>query len=230
MTLIQLKNVNKSYLHNHKALKNINLNIDEGEFVYLVGPSGAGKSTLIKSLYREVKADSGKVLIDRQNLTLVKSKDIPYIRRKIGVVFQDYKLISSKTIFENVAYAMESIGARRSQIKKRVNEVLTLVGLLHKSHSFPHQLSGGEQQRIAIARAIVNRPKLLIADEPTGNLDRDSSWNIMNLLERINLRGTTVIMATHDSQIVNTLRHRVIALENGEIVRDEMRGDYGYDD
>ena len=157
-------------------------------------------------------------------------RHIPLLRRSVGVVFQDYKLLPKKTVYENIAYAMEVIGENRRNIKKRVMEVLDLVGLKHKVRSFPNELSGGEQQRIAIARAIVNNPKVLIADEPTGNLDPDNSWEIMNLLERINLQGTTILMATHNSQIVNTLRHRVIAIENGRVVRDESKGEYGYDD
>ena len=164
------------------------------------------------------------------DLDKIKKRDIPMLRRNVGVVFQDYKLLPKKTVYENIAYAMQVIGERRRNIKKRVMEVLDLVGLKHKVRSFPNELSGGEQQRIAIARAIVNNPKVLIADEPTGNLDPDNSWEIMNLLERINLQGTTVLMATHNSQIVNTLRHRVIAIENGRVVRDEAEGEYGYDD
>ena len=164
------------------------------------------------------------------NLAKIKKKDVPMLRRSVGVVFQDYKLLPRKTVFENIAYAMEVIGEKPRNIKKRVMEVLDLVGLKHKIRSFPNELSGGEQQRIAIARAIVNNPKVLIADEPTGNLDPENSWEIMNLLERINLQGTTILMATHNSQIVNTLRHRVIAIENGRVVRDEHEGEYGYDD
>ena len=160
----------------------------------------------------------------------LRRRDIPMLRRSIGVVFQDYKLLPKKTVFENVAYAMQVIGEKPRDIKKRVPEVLDLVGLKHKMRSFPHQLSGGEQQRVAIARAIVNNPKVLIADEPTGNLDPEISWEIMQLLERINLQGTTILMATHNKQIVDTLRHRVIAIENGRIVRDEEEGEYGYDD
>jgi cell division transport system ATP-binding protein len=160
----------------------------------------------------------------------LKRREVPLLRRSVGVVFQDYKLLPKKTVYENIAYAMEVVGKRPREIKKRVNEVLDLVGLKHKLRSFPDELSGGEQQRVAIARSIANAPKLLIADEPTGNLDPENSWEIMNLLEKINLQGTTVLMATHNSQIVNTLRHRVVAIENGRIVRDQAEGDYGYDD
>lgn len=181
-------------------------------------------------LYREEKLSSGSLKVGEFDLTKLRGREVPILRRSIGVVFQDYKLLPKKTVFENVAYAMEVIGERRRHIKKRVPEVLDLVGLKHKMRSFPNQLSGGEQQRVAIARAIVNNPKLLIADEPTGNLDPEISWEIMHLLERINLQGTTILMATHNSHIVNTLRHRVVAIENGRIVRDEEKGDYGYDD
>lgn len=230
MALIEMKGVSKKYRRSTTALRDINVSVNQGEFVYLVGPSGAGKSTFIKLLYREEKLSSGKLYVGEFDLTKLKSRDVPILRRHIGVVFQDYKLLPKKTVFENVAYAMEVIGEKRCHIKKRVPEVLDLVGLKHKMRSFPNQLSGGEQQRVAIARAIVNNPKLLIADEPTGNLDPEISWEIMQLLERINLQGTTILMATHNSHIVNTLRHRVIAIEDGRVVRDEMEGDYGYDD
>ena len=209
MALIEMSGVTKKYRRSTTALRNLNLSIQQGEFVYLVGPSGAGKSSLIRLLYR---------------------RQIPILRRSIGVVFQDYKLLPTKTVYENVAFAMQVIGAKRRHIKKRVPEVLELVGLKHKMRSFPTQLSGGEQQRVAIARAIVNNPKLLIADEPTGNLDPEIAWEIMHLLERINLQGTTVLMATHNSQIVNTLRHRVIEIEAGSVIRDEEKGEYGYHD
>lgn len=230
MALIEMKDVTKKYHRSTTALRDINVSVNQGEFVYIVGPSGAGKSTFIKLLYREEKITSGSLRVGEFDLNKLKKREIPLLRRSVGVVFQDYKLLPRKTVFENVAYAMEVIGEKRRNIKKRVPEVLDLVGLKHKMRSFPEQLSGGEQQRVAIARAIVNSPKLLIADEPTGNLDPEISWEIMQLLERINLQGTTVLMATHNSQIVNTLRHRVIAIEDGRIVRDEEKGDYGYDD
>lgn len=230
MALIEMKGVLKKYHRSTTALRDVNLSINQGEFVYLVGPSGAGKSSLIKLLYGEIKPTKGDLTVGEFNVGKLKNKQVPFLRRSVGVVFQDYKLLPRKTVFENVAYAMEVIGERRSTIKKRVPEVLDLVGLKHKMRSFPDQLSGGEQQRVAIARAIVNNPKLLIADEPTGNLDPEISWEIMQLLERINLQGTTILMATHNSQIVNTLRHRVIAIEDGRIVRDEEEGDYGYND
>lgn len=230
MAMIEMKDVSKKYKNGTTALRGLSVNVDQGEFVYVVGPSGAGKSTFIKLMYREERASKGFVSVAGHELTKMKNKDIPLLRRKLGVVFQDYKLLPKKNVYENVAYAMQVIGKKPREIKKRVNEVLDLVGLKHKVRMFPSELSGGEQQRVAIARAIVNTPKVLIADEPTGNLDPENSWEIMNLLERINLQGTTVVMATHNSQIVNTLRHRVLAVENGRIVRDDDEGDYGYDD
>ena len=230
MALIEMNGVDKKYRRSTTALRDINVKVNQGEFVYIVGPSGAGKSTFIKLLYREEKSTAGTIKVGKFDLNKLRRRDIPMLRRSIGVVFQDYKLLPKKTVFENVAYAMQVIGEKPRDIKKRVPEVLDLVGLKHKMRSFPHQLSGGEQQRVAIARAIVNNPKVLIADEPTGNLDPEISWEIMQLLERINLQGTTILMATHNKQIVDTLRHRVIAIENGRIVRDEEEGEYGYDD
>lgn len=230
MALIEMKGVTKKYHRSTTALRGIDVSVNPGEFVYIVGPSGAGKSSFIKLLYREEKVSSGTLKVGEFNLTKLKKRDVPILRRSIGVVFQDYRLLPKKTVFENVAYAMQVIGEKPRDIKKRVPEVLDLVGLKHKMRSFPNQLSGGEQQRVAIARAIVNNPKVLIADEPTGNLDPEISWEIMQLLERINLQGTTILMATHNKQIVDTLRHRVIAIEDGRIVRDEEEGDYGYND
>ncbi|MCP1639015.1 cell division ATP-binding protein FtsE [Streptococcus gallinaceus] len=230
MAIIEMKDVSKKYGNGTTALRGVSVSVDAGEFAYIVGPSGAGKSTFIKLLYREEKIDKGTLKVGTFNLGSIKKKDVPMLRRSVGVVFQDYKLLPRKTVFENIAYAMEVIGEKPRNIKKRVMEVLDLVGLKHKIRSFPNELSGGEQQRIAIARAIVNNPKVLIADEPTGNLDPENSWEIMNLLERINLQGTTILMATHNSQIVNTLRHRVIAIEDGRVARDEVEGEYGYDD
>ena len=230
MALIEMNGVTKKYHRSTTALRDINVSVNPGEFVYIVGPSGAGKSSFIKLLYREEKVSAGTLKVGEFNLTKMKKRQIPILRRSIGVVFQDYKLLPKKTVFENVAYAMQVIGEKPREIKKRVPEVLELVGLKHKMRSFPDQLSGGEQQRVAIARAIVNNPKVLIADEPTGNLDPEISWEIMQLLERINLQGTTVLMATHNKQIVDNLRHRVIAIEEGRIVRDEEEGEYGYND
>lgn len=230
MALIELKDVSKKYRRSTTALRHLTLSINQGEFVYIVGPSGAGKSTFIKLLYREEKLSSGSLRVGEFNLAKMKKRQIPLLRRSLGVVFQDYKLLERKTVFENVAFAMEVIGEKRKHVKKRVTEVLELVGLKHKMRSFPHQLSGGEQQRVAIARAIVNNPKVLIADEPTGNLDPDIAMEIMQVLERINLQGTTILMATHNAQIVNSLRHRVIAIEDGKLVRDQEEGEYGYND
>jgi cell division transport system ATP-binding protein len=201
--------------------------IHPGEFVYVVGPSGAGKSTFIKMIYREEKPTKGQILINHKDLAAVKEKEIPFVRRKIGVVFQDFKLLPKLTVFENVAFALEVIGEQQSVIKKRVLEVLDLVQLKHKARQFPDQLSGGEQQRVSIARSIVNNPDVVIADEPTGNLDPVTSWEVMKTLEEINNRGTTVVMATHNKEIVNTMKKRVIAIEDGIIVRDESRGEYG---
>jgi cell division transport system ATP-binding protein len=230
MALIEMNGVTKKYHRSTTALRDINVTVNQGEFVYIVGPSGAGKSSFIKLLYREEKLTAGTLKVGEFDLNKLKKREVPILRRSIGVVFQDYKLLPKKTVFENVAYAMQVIGEKPREIKKRVPEVLDLVGLKHKMRSFPDQLSGGEQQRVAIARAIVNNPKVLIADEPTGNLDPEISWEIMQLLERINLQGTTVLMATHNKQIVDNLRHRVIAIEDGRIVRDEEEGEYGYND
>lgn len=228
--MIEMKKVTKKYSNGTTALRNISVNINQGEFVYVVGPSGAGKSTFIKLMYREEKATKGSLEVCGYDLLTIKNRNVPYLRREIGTVFQDYKLLTQKTVYENVAYAMFVIGKKPREIKKRVMEVLDLVGLKHKVRMFPNELSGGEQQRVAIARAIVNTPKILIADEPTGNLDPENSWEIMDLLERINSQGTTVVMATHNSLIVNEIRHRVIAIESGRITRDQDEGDYGYDD
>lgn len=228
--MIEMKDIMKKYSNGTTAIRNLSISIDQGEFVYVVGPSGAGKSTFIKLMYREEKATKGVLNVAGYDLVGMKNRDIPLMRREIGVVFQDYKLLPRKTVFENVAYAMQVIGRKPRDIKKRVMEVLDLVGLKHKVRVFPSELSGGEQQRVSIARAIVNTPKVLIADEPTGNLDPENSWEIMKLLDRINAQGTTVVMATHNSTIVNTIRHRVIAIENGRIIRDQAEGEYGYDD
>ena len=228
--MIEMKDIMKKYSNGTTAIRNLSISIDQGEFVYVVGPSGAGKSTFIKLMYREEKATKGVLNVAGYDLVGMKNREIPLMRREIGVVFQDYKLLPRKTVFENVAYAMQVIGRKPRDIKKRVIEVLDLVGLKHKVRVFPSELSGGEQQRVSIARAIVNTPKVLIADEPTGNLDPENSWEIMKLLDRINAQGTTVVMATHNSTIVNTIRHRVIAIENGRIIRDQAEGEYGYDD
>ena len=219
----------KTYPDGTTALQGINLVIDRNEFVYIVGPSGAGKSTFMKLIYREEYPSKGQISVNGFNIGKLKHRKIPYVRRNIGVIFQDYKLLPKLTAFENVAFAMEVIETPRRLIRRRTMEVLELVGLKHKAGSLPAQLSGGEQQRVAIARAIVNNPAVIVADEPTGNLDPDTSWGIMNLLEEINFRGTTIVMATHNKEIVNTMRKRVIAIERGTIVRDQARGEYGYE-
>lgn len=221
--------VHKTYPNGVPALNGINVQINSGEFVYIVGPSGAGKSTFIRLIYREEVPTKGEILINDMKVNELKDKEIPFLRREIGVVFQDFKLLPKLTVYENVAFALEVIEESPENIRDRVMEVLDLVGLKNKARSIPDELSGGEQQRVSIARAIANRPKILIADEPTGNLDPDTSWSIMRILEEINDRGTTVIMATHSKEIVNTIKKRVIAIENGVIVRDEARGDYGYE-
>ncbi|WLV26048.1 cell division ATP-binding protein FtsE [Aciduricibacillus chroicocephali] len=227
--MISMKNVYKTYGNGVTALNGINVEIDKGEFVYVVGPSGAGKSTFIKLIYREEKATAGDIVINEKELSTIKEKQVPMLRRDIGVVFQDFKLLPKLTAYENVAFAMEVIEAPPSTMRTRVLEVLDLVGLKNKSRFLPDELSGGEQQRISIARAIVNRPKIVIADEPTGNIDPDTSWEIMQIFEEINRRGTTLIMATHSREIVDTIRKRVIAIENGTIARDEALGEYGYE-
>jgi len=227
--MIEMKDVTKKYSNGTAAIRGLSISIDQGEFVYVVGPSGAGKSTFVKLMHREEKPTSGDLQIADYDLMKIKNREVPYLRREIGVVFQDYKLLERKTVYENVAYAMQVIGRRPREVKKRVNDVLEMVGLKHKARVFPNQLSGGEQQRVSIARAIVNTPQVLIADEPTGNLDPEISWEIMRLLDRINAQGTTVVMATHNRTIVNTIRHRVIAIENGKIIRDQAEGEYGYD-
>lgn len=227
--MIIMKDVHKTYDNGVTALNGINIKIDQGEFVYIVGPSGAGKSTFIRLIYREEVPTKGEIYINDIELSKLKEKEIPFLRRQIGVIFQDFKLLPRLTVFENVAFALEVIEMPPDKIRERVMEVLDLVGLKHKARSYPSELSGGEQQRVAIARAISNYPKIVIADEPTGNLDPDTSWTIMRILEEINMRGTTVIMATHSKEIVNTVKKRVIAIENGMVVRDEEQGVYGYE-
>lgn len=227
--MIVMQNVYKKYPNGIVAANGIDVHIDQGEFVYVVGPSGAGKSTFIKMMYREEKPTKGTILVNGLNIAKLKNSKVPLFRRNIGVVFQDFKLLPRLTVFENVAFALEVIEESPKNIKRRVMEVLDLVNLKHKARMLPTELSGGEQQRVSIARAIVNSPRVVIADEPTGNLDPDTSWEIMKLFEEINARGTTVVMATHNKEIVNTLKHRVIAIEGGLIVRDEQRGEYGYE-
>ncbi len=227
--MIQLKNVSKIYPNGAKALIDVNLTIGKGDFVFLVGPSGAGKSTLIKLFYRDEIPTRGQVHINSKNLIRMKEREVPYLRRTIGVIFQDFKLLPNKTVLENVAFALEVIGVSRKEIQLRTRATLELVGLANKEKSYPHELSGGEQQRVCVARAIINNPALLVADEPTGNLDPETAWGIMDLLYNINKRGTTVVMATHARAIVNKMQKRVIAIENGRVARDEIKGGYGYD-
>lgn len=225
--MIKLEGVTKVYKTGVRAVNDMNLNIDAGEFVYVIGPTGAGKSTFIKLLYREEKPTTGKVIVDGINVAKIKDHKVPYFRRKIGVVFQNYRLLPRKTVFENVAFALQVTDTPRRKIRNRVRKVLELVGLEDKANAFPHELSGGQQQRVAIARAIVNSPKVLIADEPTGNLDPDTSEGIIELLERINeINGTTVIVVTHDKIIVQSHKKRTILIEDGCIRSDSSLGGY----
>lgn len=214
---------------NKPALDGVSLDIYPGEFVFVVGHSGSGKSTLLKLLTRELRATSGKVIVAGQDLTKLRDRKVPYLRRQIGTVYQDFKLLPDKTVYENVAFALECIGKPRAVIKVQVPETLRLVGLAEKMDNYPDQLSGGEQQRVSVARAMVNRPPLLVCDEPTGNLDPQTSRGIMDLLERINRTGTTVLVATHDREMVDNMRRRVIALDRGHLTRDQDRGVYGFD-
>lgn len=228
--MIEFKDVSKIYNNNVKALSNVNVKIDTGDFVFLVGPSGAGKSTFIKMLLKEVEPTMGEIIVADQKLSEIKRKQTPYYRRKIGMVFQDFRLIPTLNVYENVAFAMRVVEASPREIRKRVPMVLSLVGLSHKYKMFPNELSGGEQQRVSLARAIVNNPTVLIADEPTGNLDPDTASEIMELLDDINKSGTTILMATHAQDIVNDMKKRVIAMERGEVVRDEKKGRYNDED
>ena len=229
--VITFDHVTKTYPAQPKkpALSDVTLQIFAGEFIFLVGHSGSGKSTFIRLLTREIKPTSGKIYVADEDLTTMRNWRVPYLRRNIGCVFQDFKLLPNKTVFENVAFALEVIGKSRHVIKTQVPEVLRLVGLSDKLNSYPDQLSGGQQQRVSIARAIVNRPPLIICDEPTGNLDPQTSRGIMDLLERINRTGTTVLVATHDREMVDNMRRRVIALDRGHLTRDQDRGVYGFD-
>ena len=226
--MIRFENVSKKYKGDVEALRDVNLDIAKGEFVFLVGPSGSGKSTLLKLLLRDEVATEGQVLVAGRDIGRLGAWKVPQLRRNIGCVFQDFKLLTNKTVYENVAFALEVIGRPKHIIRAQVPQILDLVGLGGKEDRMPGELSGGEQQRVAIARAFVNRPKLLIADEPTGNLDPQTSVGIMKLLDRINRTGTTVLMATHDQNIVDQMRKRVIELEKGRLVRDQARGVYGY--
>lgn len=228
--MIDLKNVVKSYEEGIRAINGIDLHVDDGEFVFLVGPSGSGKTTIIKLLTAELKPTSGTVHVNGCELENIKKKKIPYLRRTLGVIFQDFRLIDNLTVYDNVAFAMRVIGASNRQIKKRVPYVLELVGLETKSRRLPHELSGGEQQRVAIARALINNPAMIIADEPTGNLDPQRSYEIMMLLEQINALGTTVMVVTHEKELVNRFTKRVVAINDGRVISDGMDGYYAYEE
>jgi cell division transport system ATP-binding protein len=228
--VIRFENVSKTYKNGSPALKDISLDIEKGEFVFLVGASGSGKTTFLRLLLREELPDKGRILEAGRDLTELSKFRVPFLRRNIGCVFQDFRLLPNKTVFENVAFALEVIGRPRSTVDSQVPLILDLVGLTDKAKSLPGELSGGEQQRVAVARAFVNRPLILLADEPTGNLDPSNSESIMALLERINRTGTTVVMATHDKALVDRMRRRVIELDKGEMIRDQVRGVYGIDE
>lgn len=227
--MIEFRNIHKTYDNGVEALEGINLKINKGEFLFLVGPSGAGKSTFIKLLLKEEEPTSGSIIVDNEDITKYSRRKTPYLRRKISVVFQDFRLLEEKTLYENVAFAMQVVGASPKEIRRQVPMVLGMVGLSDRAKQYPHQLSGGEKQRVSIARAIVNRPIILIADEPTGNLDPDTAWEVMKVLRHISRRGTTILMATHAKDIVDVMQQRVVALEKGRIVRDVQRGIYGYE-
>ena len=226
--MIRFENVTKTYKNGTVALRNLSIDIEKGEFVFLVGSSGSGKTTFLRLLLREESPDSGRILEAGRDIGSLPKWRVPYLRRNIGCIFQDFRLLPNKTVFENVAFALEVIGRPHSTIESQVPQILDLVGLADKSNNLPNELSGGEQQRVAVARAFVNRPLILLADEPTGNLDPATSQGIMRLLDRINRTGTTVLVATHDAGIVDQMRRRVIELDRGSLVRDQARGVYGY--
>lgn len=224
--MIELCSVSVVYPNGVRALSEVNLRVGRGDFAFVVGPSGSGKSTLLKLIYRELLPSEGNVFVSGQDVTRIARSSVPYLRRKIGVVFQDFKLLPQKTVWENLAFVLRVISVPRREIRKRISEALDLVGMIHRCDSFPAELSGGEQQRASIARALVNNPPILLADEPTGNLDPDTSWGIIQILSRINARGTTVLVATHDNQVVDRLMRRVVALDSGKIIRDQDIGMY----
>jgi cell division transport system ATP-binding protein len=226
--MIKTERATKIYKDSVVALDDVSVEVGKGEFVFIVGPSGSGKSTFIRLLLKEEEPTRGNIFVAGKNIAKLSPWKVPYLRRNIGTVFQDFKLLSERTVFENVAFALEVIGKQRHVIAKRVPEILNLVGLGGKLNNYPDELSGGEQQRVSVARAFVNRPLILLADEPTGNLDPTTSVEIMKLLDRINRTGTTVIMATHDNAIVDAMRRRVIELDGGKVIRDQARGVYGY--
>ena len=225
--MIRLRDIHKEYPNGTKALKGVSMQIDDGDFVFLVGPSGSGKSTIIKLITAEIAPTKGKLMVNGYNLNDISEKQIPLLRRTIGVVFQDFRLIEKKTVFENIEVAMRAVGATTSEIRRRIPYVLGLVGLTGKSRQLPTQLSGGEQQRVAIARALANNPSVIIADEPTGNLDPARSLEIMSLLEKINDMGTTILVVTHERELVNRFGKRVVAIESGRIISDAAGGYYG---
>ena len=227
--MIDFENVTKVYEAGNHALDGITMHIDDGEFVFLVGPSGSGKSTIIKLLTAELSPTSGSIAVNGYQLEKIKRRKIPYMRRTLGVIFQDFRLIENKTVFENVAFAMRVVGASTKEIKKRVPYVLDLVGLDNRGRRYPNEISGGEQQRVAIARALVNNPAMIIADEPTGNLDPQRSYETMLLLERINALGTTVLVVTHEKELVNRFTKRVVAIDEGRVISDGMDGYYSYE-
>ncbi len=227
--MVDFYNVSMSYSKNSPlALKNVSFHVNSGEFVFVIGTSGSGKSTVVKLLTCEEKVNSGEIVVGGTNLTKIRRRAVPFVRRNIGMIFQDFRLIETKTVFENVAFAMEIVGASRRQIGRQVPIVLSTVGLRHKADAIPTELSGGEQQRVAIARALVNNPKLLLADEPTGNLDPATSEQIMALLQQINLDGTTVIVCSHDNELVDLMKQRVIEIRDGVLIRDEENSGYAY--
>lgn len=224
--MIDIENVSKIYPNGSEGIKNATIHIEEGEFVFVIGSSGSGKSTLIKMLMKELNPTEGRIIINGIDTTNIDRNKIPYLRRQLGIVFQDFRLLPKKTVYENIAFAMRVIEAQSRHIRRNVPTVLSLVGLQNKADAYPSQLSGGEQQRTALARAIVNNPPILIADEPTGNLDPDTAWDIMCLLEEINRRGTTVVVATHARDIVDLMQKRVVTLNKGRVVRDVEKGGY----
>lgn len=224
--MLEFIEVNKIYNNDVCALKDLSFRVEDGEFIFLIGASGAGKTSIIKMLLREIKPSSGEIIVDNVNIVKLRNRKIPELRKTMGVVFQDFRLLEGKTVFDNIKYPLQILGVSKKEITRRVNEILELVGLSDRASSFPNQLSGGEQQRICIARALVNRPKYLIADEPTGNLDPNTSEDIMKLLLDVNAKGTTVIVSTHDKDIVNKLKKRVICMDHGKMINDEERGGY----
>ena len=228
--MIVLENISKNYSAGAPAINNINLKIEKGEFVFIVGDSGAGKSTLIKLLLKELEPTSGKIYINDKFLNKMKRRKVPYLRRDIGVVFQDFRLLKDRSVYENIAFAQRVVEVPEKVIRRKVPAILSMVGLAEKYRSYPKELSGGEQQRVALARALVNNPPILLADEPTGNLDPKNSWEIMKLLEEINKRGTTVVVVTHNKEIVDAMQKRVITMQKGVIISDEKKGGYIYED